>query len=86
MAYGDKTLLKEQFPMMKKWVEYMHKTGDEEYLWLTGQHYGDWLAMDAGEDSYVGATSCDFIASAYFAYSTERLILAGEVIKDIANK
>ena len=80
MAYGDKTLLKEQFPMMKKWVEYMHKTGPEEYLWLTGMHYGDWLAMDAGEDSYVGATSCDFIASAYFAYSTERLILAGEVL------
>jgi alpha-L-rhamnosidase len=43
-------------------------------------HYGDWLAMDAGADSYVGATSNDLIASAFFAYSTSLLIKAGEVI------
>ncbi|MBQ9131953.1 MAG: family 78 glycoside hydrolase catalytic domain, partial [Clostridia bacterium] len=85
MAYGDKALLKEHFPMMKKWVEYMHAQGPEEYLWLTGLHYGDWLAMDAGEDSYVGATSCDLIASAFFAYSTDLLIRAGEVLgKDMS--
>ncbi|MBR7151839.1 MAG: family 78 glycoside hydrolase catalytic domain [Clostridia bacterium] len=80
MAYGNKAMLREQFPTMVRWVEYMHATGEEEFLWLTGQHYGDWLAMDAGEDSYVGATSCDFIASAFFAYSTELLVRAGEVL------
>ena len=86
MAYGDKELLREHFPMMKKWVEYMHSQGAEEYLWLSGKHYGDWLAMDAGEDSYVGATSADFIASAFFAYSTELLIKAGEVLgEDMAH-
>ena len=36
--------------------------------------------MDAGADSYVGATSNDLIASAFFAYSTSLLIKAGEVI------
>ena len=76
LAYGNKKLLAKNLPMMKKWVEYMHGVGPEEYLWLTGYHYGDWLAMDAGEDSYVGATSCDLIASAYFAYSLSLLIKA----------
>ena len=78
--YGDKTILEENFQMMRRWVEYMHSAGNEEYLWLGGYHYGDWLAMDAGEDSYVGATSNDLIATAFFAYSTELLVKAGEVI------
>lgn len=80
IAYGNKELLKKHFPMMKKWVGYMHSIGPEEYLWLTGYHYGDWLAMDAGEDSYVGATSCDLIASAFFAYSTSLVVKAGKAL------
>ncbi len=79
-AYGNKTLLGKNFPMMKKWVEYMHHAGPEEFLWLGGHHYGDWLAMDHGEDSYVGATSTDLIASAYFAYSASLLIKAGHAL------
>ncbi|MBQ7335098.1 MAG: family 78 glycoside hydrolase catalytic domain [Clostridia bacterium] len=80
LAYGNKTLLKQNYPMMKKWVDYMHGTGPEEFLWLGGDHYGDWLAMDHGEDSYVGATSTDLIGSAYFAYSTSLLIKAGHAL------
>lgn len=80
VSFGSKELLKANFPMMKKWVGYMRSTGPEEYLWLTGYHYGDWLAMDAGGDSYVGATSCDLIASAFFAYSTSLVIKAGKVL------
>ncbi len=79
-AFGNKADLKKQLPMMKKWVEYIHHAGPQEYLWLGGFHYGDWLAMDAGEDSYVGATSNDLIASAFFAYSTSLLIKAGEAV------
>ena len=80
LAYGNKKELKKNFPVMKKWVEYMHHAGNEEFLWLQGCHYGDWLAMDAGGDSYVGATSNDLIASAYFAYSTALLVKAGDVL------
>ena len=79
-AYGDKKLLKRNFPMMKKWVGYMHETGSEEFLWLGTDRYGDWLAMDAGADSYQGATSRDLIASAFFAYSTSLVVKAGEVL------
>ena len=80
VAYGDKELLRQNFPMMKKWVDYMHSAGPKEFLWLGGKHYGDWLAMDAGEDSYVGATCTDLIASAYFAYSCSLVVKAGHAL------
>lgn len=80
VTYGDKELLREHFPMMKKWVDYMHGAGSEEFLWLEGTHYGDWLALDAGEDYFVGATAPDLIATAFFAYSTSLLVKAGEVL------
>ncbi len=80
MAYGDQAQLRKRLPMMKKWVDYIRSAGPEAYLWLGGVHYGDWLAMDAGSGSYVGATSNDLIASAFFAYSTQLLIRAGEAL------
>jgi len=80
LAYGNKEMLREQYDMMKKWVEYIHNAGDEEFLWIGGSHYGDWLAMDAGDDIYRGATQTDLIASAYFAYSTSLVIKAGKVL------
>ncbi|MBE7067811.1 MAG: alfa-L-rhamnosidase [Clostridiales bacterium] len=80
-VYGDKSFLSENFDAMQKWVEYIRRTGDNEYLWLTGYHYGDWLAMDEGmEDSYVGATSNDLVASAFYAYSVELLVKAGKAL------
>ena len=80
LAYGNKEDLKTWFPVMKKWVGHLRSAGPEEYLWLGGLHYGDWLAMDDGQDSYVGATSNDLIASAFFAYSTSLVIKAGEAL------
>ena len=72
--YGEKKILEDNFEMMRKWVEYVHGAGDVEYLWLGGFHYGDWLAMDAGGDSYVGATSNDLVVSAFFANSVFRCL------------
>ena len=79
-AYGNQELLREHFPMMKKWVDYIHGAGSEEFLWLDGVHYGDWLAMDAGDGIYMGATPTHMIATAFFAYSCSLLIKAGEVL------
>lgn len=80
LAYGNIEVLRETFPAMKKWVDYMHREGPEEYLWLDGAHFGDWLAMDGGNGSLLGSTSCNLIASAFFAHSTDMLIRAGEVL------
>lgn len=81
LCYGDKRILEEQYESMKDWIEYIRKQGDNEYLWNTGFHFGDWLGLDAKEGDFVGATSRDFIATAFFAYSTKLLIRVAEIIK-----
>ncbi len=80
LAYGNKDLLKKHFPMMKKWVDYIHSCGKEEFLWLDHIHFGDWLAMDAGAGIYKGATPVHLIASAFYAYSCALVIQAGKAL------
>lgn len=79
-CYGDTRVLEIQYPSMKAWVEYMRAQGDNEYLWNTGFHFGDWLGLDAKENSYTGATPKDLIATAFYAYSTGLLAKAAAVI------
>ncbi|MBQ6823019.1 MAG: family 78 glycoside hydrolase catalytic domain [Clostridia bacterium] len=79
-AYGNKEMLRDHFPMMKKWVDYMHNAGSEEFLWLDGKHYGDWLAMDAGDGIYMGATPTHMIGTAFFAFSCSLVVKAGKVL------
>jgi len=73
MVYGDKSVLKDQYDSMKAWVEYIRKQGENEFLWNTGFHFGDWLGLDAKENSYVGAAPRDFIATAFYFNSTRIL-------------
>ncbi|CAG7618591.1 Alpha-L-rhamnosidase [Paenibacillus solanacearum] len=80
LCYGDTRILEEQYDSMKAWVEYMRRQGDNEYLRNTGFHYGDWLGLDAKEGSYRGATPNDYIATAFYAYSTELLAKTAEII------
>ncbi|MFD2701175.1 family 78 glycoside hydrolase catalytic domain [Paenibacillus shunpengii] len=70
-CYGDIRLLSEQYDSMKAWVNYIRGEGEYEYLWNTGHHFGDWLALDAKENSYVGATPLDLIATSFYAYSVD---------------
>lgn len=78
LAYGNEEILAEQFESMRGWIEYMRGAEGGEYLWLGGKHYGDWLGMDG--DGYMGATSHDYIASAFYAYSTSIFIKAGKAL------
>lgn len=85
LAYGDKKMLAEHFPMMKKWVEYIRHAGTKEYLWVDRWHYGDWLAMDSVVGGDTGATQKDLIASAYYARVTDILVKAGKLLgKDMS--
>ncbi len=84
LAYGDDSILKNQFESMKKWVDYITKTTTKKYMWEGGTHYGDWLGLDAPEGSYKGSSRENFIATAYYAYSTSLVVKAGKVIgKDV---
>ncbi|WP_244208940.1 alpha-L-rhamnosidase [Paenibacillus ferrarius] len=79
-VYGDKRVLEEQYESMKAWITYMRIQGENEYLWNTGFHFGDWLGLDAKEGSYVGATPRDLIATCFYAYSTSLFVKAAEVL------
>ena len=79
-TYGNKDVLRDQFPSMKKWVDYISGATSERYLWTGGTHFGDWLGLDAPQGSYKGSSREDFIASAFYARSTELLVKAGEVL------
>ncbi len=80
LTYNDKSVLEEQIDSMTAWIDYMHSRGPEEFLWLNDAQFGDWLGMDAEDGSYKGASDHDFIASAYFAYSTGLVVKALKVL------
>lgn len=85
LAYGDTKVLENQFESMKKWVDYIGTDTEEQYLWTGGVHLGDWLALDAPQGSYEGSSRKDFIATAFYAYSTSLVIKAGRVLqKDVS--
>lgn len=79
-TYGDSSVLQNQFTSMKRWVDHITHVTSEEYLWTGGRHFGDWLGLDAPAGSYKGSTREDFIASAFYAYSTEILVKTGQVL------
>ncbi|SDN88781.1 alpha-L-rhamnosidase [Alkalicoccus daliensis] len=84
-AYGDKKIIEDQYPSMKAWIEYIRSQGENEFLWETGFHFGDWLALDSKPDSYIGATDKAFIATAFFAYSTSIVKKAARLL-DLADE
>ncbi len=91
LTYGNRELLRENYQLMKKWVDFMRswalkKKPDEgistnPYLYEGHWHFGDWLALDLPDKEAVGgATEKDLIGCAFFYYSTSLLIKASEVL------
>lgn len=78
--FGDHGQLREQYDSMKAWVEYMRAQAQDGLIWNSGFHFGDWVALDAKEGSYFGATPNDLTATAYYAYSTRLLARAAAEI------
>ena len=76
---GDARILSEQWESMKGWVEYIRGRAQDGLLWNTGFHFADWVALDAKEGSYFGATPNDLVATAYYAHSTFLLSRAAGV-------
>lgn len=79
-CYGDKRILEQQYSSMKGWVEYIRRQGTDEFLWNTGDHFGDWLGLDAKADSHVGATDRNYIATAFYAYSVQLMEKTAKVL------
>ncbi|MCI9143918.1 MAG: family 78 glycoside hydrolase catalytic domain [Lachnospiraceae bacterium] len=85
-AYGNKAILENQFECMHKWVDHITATTTTPNLWTGGTHYGDWLGLDAPSGSYKGSSDETFIASAFYAHSTDLVIRAGRVLnRDVSS-
>ena len=85
--YGDVSLLRESYPLMKDWVDFVdsedeaqHKDG-KHFLYDFGFQFGDWLALDgATEQSCFGRTDNYYVASMYYYASTSYVADAAEVL------
>ena len=82
LMYGDKEILKRQYRSMKKWIDFMRMHSDD-YIWNYKLQFGDWVALDAKEGSYFGATPNDLTCTAYYAYSTG---IFAKIAKILGNK
>ncbi len=71
--YADRRILEENYDVMKRWVGYIEKHARDGLLWDSGFHFGDWVAIDAKEGSYFGATPNDFTATVFYANSVDIL-------------
>ncbi len=69
LIFGDGKILADQYDSMKKWIGFM-ESHSRDYIWNYRLQFGDWVALDAREGSYYGATPNDLTCTAYFAYST----------------
>lgn len=82
--YGDADILVQQFDSMRAWVDYINRideaTGGTR-LWTQGEHFGDWLSLDASDPtSRKGGTPHDYIASAFYCYSARLVARAAAVL------
>jgi len=81
LAYGDTQILRVQYDSMKKWIQFMEKHA-KDYIWNYKLQFGDWLALDAEEGSYFGATPNDLTCTAYFAYSTHLMMKISKILEE----
>ena len=80
-VFGDKRILETQYPGMKAYVEYIHKTAGDSYLWKGGSVFGDWLFYKSmAQTENDGYTSPDMIATMFYAYSTHLLAQTAAVL------
>ena len=81
LAYGDERVLRNQYPSMKAWVDYMRGQSKDD-LWNTGFHFGDWLFYRPFDDNDGRSAVTDkyLIAQCFYAHSTQLLINAADVL------
>jgi alpha-L-rhamnosidase len=79
LNYGDVRVLEQQYDSMKAWINFMRDHA-KDYIWNYKMQFGDWVALDAEEGSYLGATPNDLTCTAFFAYSTSLFVKAAKVL------
>ncbi len=80
--YGDKQVLRDNLPMMEKWMDYI-EAASHDYLWQDGYHFGDWL-IPSFQDDIEGGTkaTAPVIAACQYAVTTAALIEVLEALDE----
>ncbi len=84
LMYGDTQTLRNQYASMKGWVGFMRSHAVDNQ-WRYKLQFGDWVALDAREGSYFGATPDEFVCMAYYAWSTLLLAKTAQVLGEEAD-
>jgi alpha-L-rhamnosidase len=87
VAYGDQQILENQYVSMKAWVKYIEKQ-TKNGLWVTGNHFGDWLfySVNNDRDGTSAITNKYLIAQCFYAHSTQILLDCAKVLNRKADE
>ena len=82
LKYGDQRILERQYESMKAWVGYLEGMSEGNFLVQKGFHFGDWLFFIHPSDwnAKPGHTDIDFLATAFFAYSTQLTLKTAKIL------
>lgn len=89
-SYGSVSELKENYPMMKDWVEWIRRQDERPdharpHLYDFGFSFGDWLALDGPmPSSFKGRTDEAFISSCHYYRSAQIVSEAAKVLMEKA--
>ena len=86
LTYGDKGVLENMFPAMRKWIDFITNITTTPYLWTGYWQFGDWCELNAPWGEVKGKTRDDLVASAYYAYSTQIVVKAGKILGEDVSK
>ncbi|WP_184550073.1 glycoside hydrolase family 78 protein [Mucilaginibacter sp. FT3.2] len=86
-AYGDTQVLENQYSSMKAWVKYIEKQTRND-LWVTGNHFGDWLfySVNDDRDGTSAITNKYLIAQCFYAHSTQILLNSAKILNKKADE
>lgn len=80
LAYNNKELLKDSLHSMQEYISFI-ESRLRNGIWKDGWHFGDWLNLDASDDTDCSkGTDKELIATAFFIYSSEILIKSMKIL------
>jgi alpha-L-rhamnosidase len=87
LTFGDTAILETQYESMKGWIDFMQAHAKNN-IWNYKLQFGDWVALDAEEGSYFGATPNELTCTAYYAYSTNLFVKIAKILgkEDVAKQ
>lgn len=80
LSYGDRDIILQQYESMKSWIDFMGRHSSQTCLFEYKLQFGDWVALDAEEGSYFGATPTLFTSAAYYCLSTGLFAKMAEIV------